>query len=151
MTRAENTLDISFSESDNNRPKLPSLFVRELGVPIVPSSIEADPEVLLARNHESYYHMTLETADLQFIARFFQNYSLSPTDLTRFTQNPAEFLQRSILRYPFEDTLPTMFGTAFHRALEVYYKTWKSEKSRPEVSVLMETFEKIIARFYLSK
>ncbi len=151
MTRAEKTLSISFPESVGARPKLPSLFVQELGLPLVSSDTQADPEVLLARSRDSYYDLTLEAEDLRFIERFFANYALSPTDLSRFLADPAIFLQRSILRYPFEDTLPTIFGTCYHRALEIYYKTWKTEKSRPDSSLLTETFEKSLSRYVVTQ
>jgi DNA helicase II / ATP-dependent DNA helicase PcrA len=151
MTRARDALQISFPESDTGRPKLPALFTTELG--LIPHRRETlmNPEYFLESYQTSLYALRLEQSDRAFIQNFFAHYSLSPTDLSRFLKSPEEFLQRSILRYPFEDTLKTLFGTCYHSALEIFYKTWKLEKSRPELALLEDTFRQKIGRFRLSE
>jgi RecB family exonuclease len=110
-----------------------------------------NPEYFLKSYEHSMYALKLERSDREFIQAFFANYSLSPTDLTRFLNSPEEFLQRSILRYPFEDTLKTLFGICYHGALEVFYKTWKLERSRPACNLLEDTFTQKLGRYRLSE
>ena len=60
--------------------------------------------------------------ELEYIEDFFKNYRLSPSDLNTFLENPKDFLYRTILRYPFLDNENSIFGTMYHRTLELFYK-----------------------------
>ena len=60
--------------------------------------------------------------EIEYIQEFMKNYKLSASDLNCFLLDPKEFLQRTVYRYPFEDNENSIFGTMYHRTLELFYK-----------------------------
>jgi hypothetical protein len=56
--------------------------------------------------------------------------------------DPLMFLNRVIYKYPFIGNPSTIFGTVYHRALELFYLKYKSEKILPSKEYLLEEFNK---------
>ena len=149
ITRAKHILEISAPESDNGKPKVFSEFLSEL-----PHRPESCPQKLssdfLLRAHTPIFQLQIEEADLNYMEAFLKNYRLSASDLNRFLKDPADFLQKSILRYPFEDVPALIFGNCYHAALEQFFALWKKTNAFPDASTLYGFFEKKVYTQFLS-
>lgn len=79
-----------------------------------------------------------------YVREFLANYRLSPSDLSKFLEDPKLFLRDSIFKYPFEDNEYTVFGKTYHRALELFYLSWKKDGKEPGIDQLLADFEKAL-------
>lgn len=146
ITRAKAKLFLSYCESDGNKMKIASQFLTEL---------ETEP----SRNLEAVNYARVVAAELRptalfasemtegeeaYVREFLQNYRLSPSDLSKFLEDPKLFLRDSIFKYPFEDNEYTVFGKTYHRALELFYLSWKKEGRAPGVEPLLSDFERAL-------
>ena len=151
ITRARREVYLSYPESREGRGEIRSQFLEEVDVPevvcppldfgeLIESSTRAFPslEHLLSKE-ERYVHEFLTT-----------KYRLSVSDLNTFLDDPRKFFERAVLRYPMEDSEAAMFGRAYHRALEVFFRQFKQTQSLPEVGLLVETFRASASRELLT-
>jgi len=125
LTRAKSTLHLSTHASQENKLCIASSFLSELG------DLEEihweDHDALIAElaSKELLQESKLihyDDLEIEYIEDFFRNYKLSASDLNTFLENPKDFLYRTIFRYPFIDNENTIFGTMYHRTLELFYK-----------------------------
>jgi hypothetical protein len=65
--------------------------------------------------------------EFDYITTFLETYKLSPSDLNTFLEEPMEFLNRAVFKYPFIDNQFTIFGKVYHRTLELFYLKYKAE------------------------
>lgn len=106
--------------------------------------------MLLGYRGKPIFSFVIEDSDIGYLRSFLREYRLGPTDLTRFLESPEVFLQSVILKYPFEDTPKTLFGTCYHSVLEEFYKNWKNSKIQPSKESLLDAFERRISMQILS-
>jgi hypothetical protein len=71
--------------------------------------------------------MEYRELEFDYIQTFLETYKLSPSDLNTFLEEPMEFLNRAVFKYPFIDNQFTIFGKVYHRTLELFYLKYKSE------------------------
>lgn len=81
-----------------------------------------------------------------YIREFLENYKLSATDLNKFLADPQVFLRETIFRYPFEENEFTVFGKAYHKALEIFYVSYKNTLEVPTLSWLIDQFRSLLYR-----
>ncbi len=125
LTRAKKRLFLSFPASLLGKTKIMSPFLTELG----------DISYVESQNTESFINADMfreilqesklishDEDELLYIKNFFKNYRLSPSDLNTFLVNPQDFLYGTVFRYPFEENENSLFGTMYHRTLELFYK-----------------------------
>lgn len=86
----------------------------------------------------------------EYIREFFSTYKLSATDLNKFLSDPLVFLRDTIFRYPFEENEHTIFGKTYHKALEIFYATYKNTGEAPSKSWLNSQFQRFssLVRFF---
>lgn len=89
-------------------------------------------------------------SELEMIDQIMQSYRLSASDLNTFLISPKDFLYRVIFRYPFEQTEQSIFGTMYHRTLELFYKKLLETGKPQDYSYLEFTFLKQLEREHLT-
>jgi len=64
---------------------------------------------------------TFSRPEVDYIEEFLKNYKLSPSELNTFLEDPKLFLHNMIFKYPFAPNEATIFGSVYHRVLELFY------------------------------
>lgn len=78
--------------------------------------------------------------EFDYIKDFLETYKLSPSDLNTFLENPMDFLNNVIFKYPFLDNKYTIFWKVYHRTLELFYLKYKKEWQLPDKKYLTYVF-----------
>ena len=153
LTRAKSGLHLSLPAWIWGKAKIMSPFLSELWeVDIQASNIsskelEAEIQRELSNTGEDVIY---SDAELDYIVSFLWNYKLSPSDLNAFLLEPRDFLYRTILRYPFEENENSIFGTMYHRTLELFYKKILETGEIQDYWYLEYVFLRQLEREYLS-
>ncbi len=85
-----------------------------------------------------------------YIEQFFENYKLSASDLNTFLLSPKDFLYRTILCYPFEENENSIFGTMYHRTLELFYQQIQEMGKVPDIWYLHYVFDRQLEREFVT-
>lgn len=88
--------------------------------------------------------------EFAYIEEFLKDYKLSPTDLNVFLEDPLEFLNRTVFRYPFTDNIHTIFGSAYHKALENLYFAYIQNWEFYSKDTLILDFKNILSKQILT-
>lgn len=70
------------------------------------------PEEILTKNIHNILGSTLvhtSHEEIEYIGDFLETYKLSPTDLNAFLEDPKQFLQNVVFKYPFTGNEFTIF------------------------------------------
>jgi DNA helicase-2/ATP-dependent DNA helicase PcrA len=146
ITRAKAKLFLSYCESDGNKMKIASQFLTELGIEPSRNLEAVDYARVIAAELRptALFASEMTEGEEAYVREFLQNYRLSPSDLSKFLEDPKLFLRDSIFKYPFEDNEYTVFGKTYHRALELFYLSWKKEGREPGIEPLLSDFERAL-------
>ena len=153
ITRAKKELYLSYPAWIGNKPLLQSWFIEEISgwyeeIEFKDTDKKLITEVVtneLKNDLILYSHL-----ELDYISEFLETYKLSASDLNVFLEDPKEFLNRAVFKYPFEDNQFTIFWKAYHRTLELFYLKYKNENKLPEKSYLTSTFSILIDKEVLT-
>jgi len=149
LTRAKKQLYLSFPSSILWSVKLISPFLWEIwdsiAVDFVSTQDEKSNEMIQEMLQESKL-IKHNNEEINFIQEFFLRYKLSVSDLNTFLISPKDFLYRSVFKYPFEENENSIFGTMYHRTLELFYKkiqdTWEVQEYEYLEYVFLRQLEK---------
>ncbi|MDD3645979.1 MAG: ATP-dependent DNA helicase [Candidatus Gracilibacteria bacterium] len=122
MTRAKKSLIFTLPGAKDNKLLLQSSFVLEIGIEGKNVDIDVSEEELksiLINSMLDTHLINTNDDELNYIQKFLENYKLSATDLNKFIEDPKKFLREVIFRYPFLSNENLIFGTAYHKVLEV--------------------------------
>jgi DNA helicase-2/ATP-dependent DNA helicase PcrA len=153
LTRAKQSLHLSYPQSIDGKIKIISPLLSEIsGLEAV--NFELPQELLWEKLSsdilsESRF-IEYSRSELEYIQWFFENYKLSASDLNTFLVNPRDFLYRTLLRYPFEENENTIFGTMYHRTLELFYKKIQETGEVQDLSYMHFVYERQLEREFLS-
>lgn len=145
MTRAKRELIMlcprEFSVGERSRPVAPSAFFAEAGpLPESDASLQHPEASSLLLLHPQPNH---SEELLSYIKERIAGFSLSPTSLTRFLDDPQEFLRIEILGQPEEFTETSLRSMAYGSAVHWALRDWGSSEKRDEYSVddFLKAFE----------
>lgn len=151
MTRARESLTLTWPELANARPQTPSRFLAEIepGLAETESSeIAAEAAAELAVPAETQPGYSPEASE--FLRSIIENYRLSPSGLNDFLEDPNKFVLKHLLRLPEsvnpDDRAGAIFGTALHAALEAWFASFKLTGHRPKPELAREALEKSLRR-----
>lgn len=153
LTRAKNNLFLSYPLSRDNKLYIESSFVWEIKETleeIKDLEIDTSKVVEIVKNDLTYHKTKLKDEELEYIKTFLESYKLSASDLNTFISSPVDFLHRVVFKYPFIWNEFTIFGSVYHRVLELFYIKYKDSWILPEKSYLTETFKLLIKKEILS-
>lgn len=153
LTRAKYTLHLSFPSSIDGKIKIISPFLSEIST-LERVSYEVSPERLSEKLKadildESRF-IEYSQSEIEYIRWFFENYRLSASDLNTFLVNPRDFLYRTLLRYPFEENENSIFGTMYHRTLELFYKKIQETGQVQDAWYMKFVFERQLEKEFLT-
>jgi hypothetical protein len=133
--------------SVDGKSMLRSIFTQEAEMePIMVNDIELSSVVANLLKKDVTLGDTITREEEDYIREFFSTYKLSATDLNKFLSDPLLFLRDTIFRYPFEENEHTIFGKTYHKALELFYATFKNTGEVPPVSWLCNQFQILLSR-----
>lgn len=148
MTRAKQRLYITsaqtYTTTWGQRETVESMFVFEIP-PELTDKIDIAP-------YEGGVREILETlltpipddrvsiAEADFLKRQIARLKLSPTALNTYLACPYKFKLNTLLRAPRAKSIPLSYGSAIHKALEVFFKQYKSTRQLPEPAMLKQAF-----------
>ncbi len=123
ITRAKKSVIFTMSESKDNKILLQSAFMVETGISPQMYKTEAWEEDLKNMIKDCIIGredlISTKKDELKYIKDFLSTYKLSPTDLNKFLSDPKVFLKEVIFKYPFLNNENLIFGSAYHKVLEV--------------------------------
>lgn len=166
MTRARKNMYLSYADTYGDEGGRaanvnPSQFLSEIPEEMV-SEIETEKyqelitdkiEELLRTN--PYEHVYINTVEEKEILRsILKNYRLSPTDLNTYLYCPMEFMLKVVLRTPSAMAPVMVYGSAYHKALELFYLSKMKEKyftTAFSVDEFVNSFAKELKRYPLTE
>ncbi len=149
VTRARENLFLSFPAWIWTKPLLQSVFIEEIAwnyeemTKYIKTQVSI-PEII--KNDIKNELIEYTDREFDYIKTFLETYKLSPSDLNTFLEEPMEFLNKAVFKYPFIDNQFTIFGKVYHRALELFYLKYKAESKLPEKSYLTSTFKLLLTK-----
>jgi len=143
MTRARESVNISYSRREDDKERIPSQFIAE----IEPSLIEFEKPIVVVENELFLKKITPPTEqktgsilDPQFVRSKFLAQPLSVTHLNNFLECPWRYFFVNLLRVPQAQTKHQMYGTAIHSTLREFFESYKKERDMNKKK-LVERFE----------
>lgn len=159
LTRAKSGLTISHASSytsyGSGRDAVPSMFLSELG--------DAGLQELSVQPVEDEAHAHLEkiltaqdpsvnsAEEAGFLQSLVDKFTLSVTALNTYLECAYKFKLDKLLKVPHAKKPHLAFGTAVHRALELFYAKLKDESQRPSKNFLLEAFHAALESEVITK
>lgn len=152
ITRARNNLFFSYPAWNWTKPLLESQFIQEISWKFNEISIWIHNNEIktVVENTIKNSLIKYTSLELDYIINFLETYKLSPSDLNVFLEDPMQFLNRVVFKYPFTDNKFTIFWKVYHRTLELFYLKYKNEEKLPEKSYLTSTFKILLQKEILT-
>ena len=153
MTRAKRQLFLSFPAGDRSgKEKIASRFFTEISIQPEFFKGTIDYAKIIAASERADIHLKsrMDDEEIAYIREFLETYKLSPSDLSKFLEDPKLFLRDTIFKYPFEDNEYTIFGKNYHKALEDFYLSWKKEGKIPTKESLISDFIRSVSREFVA-
>ena len=153
ITRAKKSLHLTYSEkyiqNDYEKFAVPSLFLNEIENLCEKENIsEIENEILekLKLNLKDKIENNKDKSIQEFAKDKIDKFTLSVTALNTYLLCPRKFFYNNILRLPRAKPSYMAFGTAVHKALEIFFKEFQKTNFLPDLKLLTETFEKAIQK-----
>ncbi|MEO1513635.1 MAG: ATP-dependent DNA helicase [Bacteroidota bacterium] len=154
MTRAKEKLQLSYALTDRRGKALKhAQYIDEIR-----EKMDIEPEVAqldVASMEEAQLLLLLEpepvrvdSPGLDAVKALLQGFTLSISSLNTFLRCPLSFYYEYILRVPTIMSEAAAYGTAMHYALDKLFERRRQSEdhSLPDVSILLEAFQKEMAR-----
>lgn len=159
LTRAKNKVYISgarnYEVGYGIRECLPSLFLTEIDNKrlelIEKERIERKAEKALAGVFAEAASDFLVTGEEFYLKELVANFKMSVTALNTYLSCAYKFKLNNLYRIPKAKEEYLSFGTAVHKALELFYQKYIKERSIPEKDFLIREFERALEKELLSE
>ena len=152
MTRAKKELFITHAkEYKEGREVVPSQFVTELlasekATETEPSHDEQKTKDVLELLFADAPEKDVTQEEEVHLKALLEDFSLSPTALDNYLVCPRKFKYNYIVRIPGVKAKSAIFGSAVHRALQLFFQQYKATNQLPEKQTLLNFFEKNIGK-----
>ncbi|MFA6601963.1 MAG: ATP-dependent DNA helicase, partial [Candidatus Paceibacterota bacterium] len=130
MTRARESVNISYARSDGEKELLPSQFMTEIdpalisfGRPFVAERLEIFKKKMVSPSPGR----TLSILDVSFVKSKFLAQPFSVTHLNNYLECPWRYFFVNLIRLPQAPTKHQMYGTAIHATLRTFFEAYKVE------------------------
>ncbi len=148
MTRAKKnvylTYALSYGEMENQTFTIPSKFLGEIPQRYIQ---KISPKVF-EKQYDERLKITFGTKKWEyseamndFLKKLVEDFSLSSTALNAYLDCPQQFLYDQLLRVPKAKTFSQAYGTAVHRALDLFFKDFIKTLRLPTKKQLLAWFE----------
>ncbi len=152
ITRAKEHLYLSFPAStETGKALLKSPFLDDIYDYLEVKQVDSSQAISETINNVLLWNTLTSTTkeELDYISEFLENYKLSPSDLNKFIEDPMIFLREAIFKYPFEWNEYTVFGSVYHRVLELFVEKEMSWE-KVDLSYLTSTFSLLLKKEVLN-
>ena len=147
LTRAKKNVFISYAERYSTgtyiKEVVPSMFISELPQKftkfISPSLTKA--KKILVKFLEPPIKEKPRSSEKQFLKTILQNFKLSPTALNTYLACPYKFKLNNLIRVPRAKESYLSFGTAVHKALEMFHRQFIHDDKYPSQQYLLDQFQ----------
>lgn len=158
VTRAKQKIFVTYSESTNQNQRrienLPSLFLAEIPHQYLQNkgSFDFNSETVMKKMLQS---QTISPdvflqKEMDFLQKIIRDFKLSPTALETYLTCPYKFKLNNLIKVPRAKQPYLCFGTAVHRALELFYQQFQKTQSLPEKNYLIQEFGKALEKEVLT-
>ncbi len=159
ITRAKSNLTIgyatAYSTSGASRGAVPTMFLTELGDKMVNKldvqKIEAKAHLHIEKLLTANPILDHTSAEAAFLQDLVEKFSLSVTALNTYLTCPYLFKLDKLLKVPHAKKPHLAFGTAMHKALELFYARLKESGTRPNKEFLLDSFHEALEREVITK
>ncbi|MFA6301119.1 MAG: ATP-dependent DNA helicase [Candidatus Paceibacterota bacterium] len=155
MTRAKNSLNISFARTDNDgREHEESEFVKEIDGAYKKEENMKNFEEKNIEKLSSFMNFEKRSASLfdpEYLRQLFFKRGLNVSALNNYLDCPKKYLYKNLIRIPDIYSPSLMFGSAVDFALNNFFEKSKKEAKILPKKILLEEFRKGLARFNLSE
>ena len=159
MTRARDTLHISYSlTDDNDKPTLLASFLTGGDWQAAAHAKPGDANTLEQQLQHEWYHpfVNVPSATMKaLLSPQLSRYKLSATHLGNFLDvprgGPQHFLMNNLLRFPRGMSVDAAYGSAIHQTLQRAHAHLASTKKRKPVEDILSDFEQNLKDMRLSE
>ncbi len=144
LTRAKKNLYLTMSDTNGDgKELLPCRFISEIS-----ETLDKKVVKVTAAQAEKQYQKVLTPVpssaiakrELEYICERVKNIPFSYSALKTYKQCPKQYLLKYIFNLPTEPTIPLVYGSAVHRALELFFRAFKAKKYLPNKNELLDYF-----------
>jgi len=154
MTRAKESLQLSFSETDTvGKPLQPAIFINELleDKELKIEDQQLDSKAMLEAEALKLEEQTLPAIparDKATVDALLEGFQLSVSAMNRYQRCPLAFYYENVLRAPVLMRSAAHYGTAMHNALQRLFERMKADKEQvfPPEGQLLSLFEQEMQR-----
>ncbi len=149
LTRAKKriiiTSAITNSSEQRKKENVETMFLSEIPEKFLdridPSEYEQQAKEILQTMLKVPALQKATLAESKFLQEIVGTLKLSPTALNTYLSCPYKFKLNNLLRAPRAKAVPMSFGSAIHKALEVFFREFKRTKKMPPVGILSSAFK----------
>ncbi len=141
LTRAKNCLMVTYPRfNEEGKELLPSQFVSEIAQFLTPKDFAGDAEKakeILTTALSPIPPLVLREQEKAVVRELITENPFSFTDYETYKKCPKQYLLNCVLRFPTRPDPRLLYGSMLHRALELFYKQYRSRKSLPSADALI--------------
>lgn len=157
MTRAKKQIFMSYAKLyhtfGTERETVPSIFISEIDGKFLKKcdvgAYQKDAEKLLSFQFKDKDIMPQELSS--YLETLIDEFKLSTTALDTYLECKRKFLYNNLLRVPRVKTKALSFGTAVHKAFELFFSEFKKKNLLPSKEFLLKKFEIAMKREVLTQ
>lgn len=131
MTRARESVSISYARSNGEKETMPSQFISEIDkeLMIFDKPVIADHGASFEKRLKTPHGTpSLSILDPEYIRSKFLSQPLSVTHLNNYLLCPWRYFFVNLIRIPQAPSKHQMYGTAVHAALRAFFEAYKDER-----------------------
>lgn len=152
ITRAKKAVHFSYAENNNGEEKLASRFLEELKLKVEKlKSLKVEKIINNLKSQLELTNFDASAKEKLWLQKLVTEKPLTPTGFNNYLKCPKDFLIKNILQMPSPKKPFLAYGTAIHFALETYFSQFRKNDKKPEKKILLEQFEKALAKENLSE
>jgi len=150
LTRARKQLYLSFSRlNTDGRAALPCQFVAEIQATLTEQKNELEPEVVarsLSRSLQNISSEQVSSRELTYIREQITSRPFTFTDWQAYKQCPRRYLLINLLGLPSPANFGQIYGIAIHKALELFFRQYRSQQKLPSLEALNKYFQTALSK-----
>jgi len=145
LTRAKNCLFASYARfNEEGRELLPSQFMAEIEQYFDRHDREISPKLakqILTTTLSPPSPIVLRQAEKKVVKELITENPFSYTDYQTYKKCPKQYLLNCVLRFPTRSDARLLYGSMVHRALELFFKQYRTRKQLPSQQALVGYLE----------
>jgi DNA helicase-2/ATP-dependent DNA helicase PcrA len=156
LTRAKKKVFISFADryttGTHIKEAIPSMFISEISSKYIKTITPKDlkPTQVLQKLLQPLPPAKTTLSEKAFLQTILEHFKLSPTALNTYLTCPYKFKLNNLIRVPRAKEPYLSFGTAVHKALEMFHRQFIYDDKHPSKQFLLNQFTQALTREVLT-